>query len=455
MKIAPADDGGSPDEHLLEDGVPTLRDFYELLEESQWWPQEKMVAWQRQQLNFLLNHARASTPFYKFRLNAVFRSDGTIDWDRWHKIPIVKRADVLDHYDSILSRTPRPEHGALHEYQSSGSTGHPVKGLTTQWLIDTSAACKWRSYQWAGVDWSQTLLATYQESPGRAIGEIVGPWGPPWLESAQRGRQIYSPYHTLFPDRLRLIEKFGARYHATTAASAERLAEFSRAEGTLVRLEKILVRGGAVTDLLRADLRDTFGADVVEFYSSKECGAIAERCSLGHFHINAETVLLEVLDAQGLPVAPGEAGRAVITPFASTAFPLIRYDQGDIVVAGHPCACGRGLPVIESISGRETHFFRRPDGRKIDRELTQECRELIGAGQLQVAQVGRAEFEVRYVRRDWGVARDEAKFTQRFREIFFPEASVTLVEMDDIPLTAAGKFLTSVVEWRDDMSEQA
>jgi len=62
---------------------------------------------------------------------------------------------------------------------------------------------------------------------------------------------------------------------------------------------------------------------------------------------------------------------------------------------------------------------------------------------------------VRYVRRDWGVARDEAKFTQRFREIFFPEASVTLVEMDDIPLTAAGKFLTSVVEWRDDMSEQA
>lgn len=430
--------------------MPDLRDFFELLDQSQWWPRDKLVAWQRQQLNFLLNHARNSAPFYKFRLNSVFRADGTIDWAGWHKIPIMKRADVLERRDAILSKTPPAQHGPYFEYETSGSTGHPVRGVTTKWLLDTSAACKWRAYQWADVDWSKTMLSTSGEIPGRAIGEIIGPWGPPWLESAQQGRMIYSPYHTHFPDRLTIMEKFGASYHDTTAASAERLAEIARAEGAHLHLDKVFVRGGAVTDRLRADLRDVFGAEAVEFYSSKECGAIAQRCPAGHFHVSAEAVLLEVVDADGVPVAPGEAGRAVITPFASTAFPLIRYDQGDIVVAGSECECGRGLPVIASISGRETHFFRHADGRKIDRELTQECRELIGAGQIQVAQVGRTSFEVRYAPRDWGVARDEAKFVEKFREIFFPEASVTLVEMKEVPLTPAGKFLGSVVEWRED-----
>lgn len=431
--------------------MPTQRDFYELLDESQWWPAEKMATWQRQQLNFLLNHARATTPYYKFRLNAVFRADGTINWDRWHKIPIVKRSDVLEHFDAIRSTSPPAAHGPYYEYQSSGSTGHPVKGLTTEWLIQTGAACFWRAEQWAGLDWSQTLLSTTQASPTLPIGAIVGPWGPPWLESSQRGRRIYSPYSTHFPDRLTLIEEFGAVYHATTAPSAERLAEVARAMGAHVHLDSMLVRGGSVSDLLRADLRETFGAEVVEFYSSKESGAIAQRCPDGHgYHVNAECMLFEVVDADGLPVAPGQAGRAVITPFASTAFPLIRYDQGDIVVAGEPCDCGRGLPVIESISGREAGYFRHPDGHKLDRELTQECRELIGAGQLQVAQVGRTAFEVRYARRDWGVARDEAKFLEKFREIFFPEATVKLVEFDEVPLSASGKFLASVLEWRDD-----
>jgi phenylacetate-CoA ligase len=430
--------------------MQSLRDFYEMLDRSQWWSEAKIVAWQRQQLHFLLNHARDSSPYYKFRLNSVFRRDGMIDWDRWHQIPIVRRSDVVEHFEAILSKAPPVQHGPFRDYQSSGSTGHPVTVRTTQWLLDTSRACNWRSDLWAGLDWSKTILATTAEDKGRAIGDVVGPWGPPWLENAQRGRMIYSPYHTHFPERLRFIEEFGASYHATTAPSAERLAEIARAQDVHVHLDKVLVRGGAVSDLLRSDLRRTFGAEVVELYSSKECGAIAHPCPRGHgYHINAETMLFEVVDAEGFPVAPGQAGRAVITPFASTALPLIRYDQGDIVVAGTGCECGRGLPVIASISGRETGFFRHPDGRKLDRELPQECREMIGAGQIQVAQVGRTEFEVRYAPRDWGVPRDEAKFVQRFREIFFQEASVKLVEMREIPLSAAGKFLASVVEWRE------
>lgn len=433
--------------------MPALRDFYEMLEQSQWWTPDRLAAWQRHQLQALLVHARATTPYYRFRLNKVLRPDGTVDWDNWHRIPIVRRSDVVEQFKSMLSMAPVQQHGALQDYQSSGSTGDPVTVRTTRWLMQTSQACTWRAHRWGNLDWSKTLVFTAAEDKSLTAGDDLGPWGPPWLPDAKRGRYIYSYYRTPFPDRFRIMLERGASYHATTAPAAGRLVEEARATNVQLHLDALLVRGGAVTDLLRKDLRETFGADVVEFYSSKECGAIAQRCPQGHgYHVNAETVFLEVVDAEGMPVAPGQAGRAVITPFASTALPLIRYDQGDIVVAGAECSCGRGLPVIESISGREANFFTHPDGRKLDRGLTQECRELIGAGQVQIAQVGPTDYEVRYTPRDWGVPRDEEKFARKFREIIFEDSSVTLVEMKEIPLSPAGKFLASVVEWRKEGS---
>ena len=68
--------------------------------------------------------------------------------------------------------------------------------------------------------------------------------------------------------------------------------------------------------------------------------SVARRRTL---HVNAESVLVEVVDDAGRPVAPGQSGRVVVTPFGSTPMPLIRYDQGDIVVAGM-CMSVRTMP---------------------------------------------------------------------------------------------------------------
>ena len=62
---------------------------YEMLMESQYWPPEQMLEFQRSQLAQLLRHARATVPFYKTRLDPVFKNNGAIDWDRWNEIPIV------------------------------------------------------------------------------------------------------------------------------------------------------------------------------------------------------------------------------------------------------------------------------------------------------------------------------------------------------------------------------
>ena len=419
-----------------------------MLDESQWWPAERLLAWQRQLLQLLLTHARATSPFYKFRLNRVFRANGTIDWDRWQDIPILTRADLFGNFDSLRSVAPVAEHGPFRDVRSSGSTGHPVTMRTSRWLLDMAAACNWRAQRWAGLDWSKSMLVTMGETPSRKVGDSLGPWGPPWLATAGKGRLIYTHYLTEYADRLALIARDKAAYHTTTAFAAEMLVDFVERTGAGVQLEALLCRGSSVTPSLRDALRRVFGAGTVEFYSSKEGGALAQACPQGHgFHINAETVLLEVVDADGRPTAPGEKGRAVITPFGSTAMPLIRYDQGDTVVAGTTCSCGRTLPMIEAVSGREKQRFRHPDGRERSRELPESCWKMIGAGQLQIAQVGPTNYEIRYTPHNWGDPRDEAGFVRVFREIFFEDSQVRFVELPEVPLTPSGKFRATVVEW--------
>jgi len=428
--------------------MQTIRQYYEMLDDSQWWPAERLVAWQRQHLQLLLNHARGSSPFYRFRLNRVFRPDGGIDWDRWHDIPILTRADVAEQFQNLLSRSPIAGHGPFQDIESSGSTGHPVTVRTTRWLMDMGLASNWRAQKWAGLDWSRPMLATFGENARRREGDDMGSWGPPWLAGARRGRMLYCHYGTPHGRRLELMREHRVAYHASSAFSGGMTAERALETRFALRLDALLARGGAVTDRLRSVVQEAFGAKVVEFYSSKEGGAMAQRCPVGPgLHVNAESVLLEVVDDKGRPVPPGQPGRAVITPFGSTAMPLIRYDQGDIVVAGGACSCGRCLPTIEAISGRERAAFSHPDGRKLLRDLPFEAYKLIGASLVQVAQVGPIDFEIRYTPRNWGSRRDEGAFLEVFRALYFEDSQLRFVEMAELPVSAAGKFMSNVVDW--------
>jgi phenylacetate-CoA ligase len=114
---------------------------------------------------------------------------------------------------------------------------------------------------------------------------------------------------------------------------------------------------------MRATVREAFGAPIADRYSSEEVGYIASQCPAHErYHVQAETVLVEIVDDEGRPVAAGATGRVLVTVLHSFAMPLIRYQVGDMAVAGSPCDCGRTLAVIERIVGREVAVLRLPDG---------------------------------------------------------------------------------------------
>jgi phenylacetate-CoA ligase len=100
-------------------------------------------------------------------------------------------------------------------------------------------------------------------------------------------------------------------------------------------------------------------------YSCEEVGYIALQCpDHPHYHCQSESVLVEVLNDAGEPCGPGEIGRVVLTSLHNFAMPLIRYVNRDYAEVGQPCPCGRGLPTIRRLLGRERNMAIGLDGQR-------------------------------------------------------------------------------------------
>ena len=101
-------------------------------------------------------------------------------------------------------------------------------------------------------------------------------------------------------------------------------------------------------------------------YSSQEFGYIALQCPDAHtYHVQSEAVYVEILDGPGGPCRPGEVGRVVISTLHNYATPLLRYEMGDYAETGGDCVCGRTLPVLNRIVGRERNMWIMPNGQRM------------------------------------------------------------------------------------------
>jgi phenylacetate-CoA ligase len=346
------------------DGLP--RQFYDMLLESQWWSTDELRSYQRSQLRQLLRHAKENVPFYEHRLDAVLSPNGDIDWDRWREIPIVKRQDIVDHGHSLLARQLPPGHGTITTSSTSGMYGAPITLTSTRLAQVADEGNRFRCYQWHNVDWTRDCCTVSGDEPGDAPwpeGTALGPWGPSWDVDALDGTLVCLNGATPHERVLEFLARKRPAYLASNPNAAHALALSAKRLGAQVKLEAFLTQGTPVSDPERAALSEIFGARSIDLYSSTEAGHIAHPCPSGSaMHINAESMLVEILDDSGAPVPLGVRGHVVLTPLFNAAQPLIRYDQGDLASWAAPCACGRHLPTISRLVGRAPALPDHPDG---------------------------------------------------------------------------------------------
>jgi len=151
-------------------------------------------------------------------------------------------------------------------------------------------------------------------------------------------------------------------YLQTYASLLEHLALEFQKRPALRCVRTFNVIGEPLTAGRRARVERIFGAPIKLGYGLNEIGIIAACCpEAGRYHVHDEHCLVEIVDEDGKPCAPGEYGRVLITTLTNYAMPLIRYDTGDIAQAlDGPCHCGRTLPNFGPILGRRSRITPVP-----------------------------------------------------------------------------------------------
>ncbi len=333
-------------------------------ERSQWWPPETLLEHQLRQIELLLAHAARTVPFYRGRIGALAGlKRGDLTLEAFRRIPVMQRTDIQESGPALLSTRVPANHGATFDISTSGSTGRPI---TVKGSAVTSVfffAVNLRYHIWHGRDFSGKL-ARISVVRDRGI-DLAKPGN--WVPGYSSGPMFRFDITRPVGEQLDWLAREDPDYLLTYPSNLAALLR--RSEETGVRLPRL--RGvSTMAEVLDPEVREAcdrvWGVPLHDAYSAREIGIIALQCpKQPHYHVQSETVLVEVLDDDGNPCAPSAIGRVVVTALHNFATPLIRYELGDYAEVGPPCPCGRGLPVLKRIVGRARNMLTLPSGEQI------------------------------------------------------------------------------------------
>lgn len=342
-----------------------LHSMVRQLEESQWWDKEKLRAGQLQQLKQLLAYTIVYSPFYKERLKSIDPNELT--FEQFQQIPVLTRADIQANGKAIDCTQIPTSHGRVSEVMTSGSTAEPVSVRTTGLTALIWNAINLREHLWheREIDSRTASIRWRSDAVGKAPkGAIFEDWGMPINQFYKSSAAYYLNSSSNVSDQIIWLEKIKPEYLMTHPSNMQAiLEECRRQKKSLSFIREIRTVGESVSPAQRQLVEQEMGIKIVDFYSSQELGYIALQCPVhSHYHLQSESLFVEVLREDGSNCEPFEAGRIVVTSLRNFATPLIRYEVGDYGELGESCACGRSLPVLAKINGRVRNMLQLPNG---------------------------------------------------------------------------------------------
>lgn len=411
------------------------------LEHTQWLPLEELRTRQIDKLKAMLVHAYETVDFYRERFKSVrFDPYSFGDMDQLQKIPLLTKKDIVENKDKLISKKYQLE--SLIPSCTGGSTGTQLHFYIDRESVNEKNACAWRHNRWANWDIGMPVASLWGNPP-KAV-TLKAKLRKKFLNRFTYLDTMNMTNSTMnaFAQKINRLYNYALYGHSH---SQFLFAKFLKDNGIQIQRPAAIVS----TSMMlmkneRSLIEDVFKQKVTDRYGCEEVSLIGSECEEHHgMHLNIDHLVIEFMKDDGTYASPGEEGSIVVTDLTNYGMPFIRYDVGDVgVPSDRVCRCGRGLPLMERVTGRTADFLVRQDDSLvagvslIERLLT----NIPGIHQMQIVQNKADSFLFRIVKgKDFSDVETEVSLRREFQKIF-PEASMQMEVTDRIPQETSGKY---------------
>ena len=307
----------------------------------------------RMKLGSLIDHAVRTTGFYK-------------DYDPrtpLEQLPVVDKDTFRNHYREFLSSdyTDAKDNRLM---STSGSTGTPLTMVQNH----SKAVCDQADGAAMGV------LAGYRIGEKMAMLRV-------WVRNVQKGKLQQLAENSIMMDSsslsddsmqsmLDVLKREKVKCLIGYASAIGELSDYIRRNHISTEgfsLHSIIPISETMPDPVRKQLQEQFGLPVQSWYSNEENGIMGiQRPEDESYHIDTESYYYEILKLDSdEPAEPGELGRIVITDLYNYAFPILRYDNGDLAIAEKKVKNGRYQLFLKELYGRRSDMIYDCDGKAV------------------------------------------------------------------------------------------
>ncbi len=343
-------------------------------------------------LRRMVAYAHRHVPYYRELFERLgLAPDDIQTFDDLRKLPLISVADLQRDPEAFRS-TEIPD-GELLAMASSGSTGNPhtVWHDLASLYVNLADGERERTLMQRAIGRrlfyrSMTIgVLTGQAVRVRKVARDNALW-PRWLAPQQP--RVPAPEglaHTV--EHLNSLKPDVLKGYGSTLA--ELFLHLDASGAPFHHPGAIRYNSDALPEAARAMIVGKYGIEVFSGYQSVEALRLAWECEAHQgYHINADHYPTRIVDSDGCDVAPGETGEVVICNLTNRGTVLLNYRMGDLAERiDAPCPCGRNLPRIGTVQGRNIDALLTSSGQRVYAVLlARAIREVAGVWQWQAVQ---------------------------------------------------------------------
>ncbi|MFT5407384.1 MAG: phenylacetate-CoA ligase [Verrucomicrobiales bacterium] len=309
------------------------------------WDRQQVIAYQKEQFRDLMCYVWKESPFY----HELYSDHGIREADLTQlspqDLPIITKEILMENFDRI-SKNPALRRDPIEAWIHAGSSPIYAKQfliLHTSGTSGTLGIFAYDKHAWGrmrGVTtragsarinpFNRVRLAYYGATHGRFAGVTSCRTLPKSLCRVQLC-SILDPMATT----IETLNDFQPENLFGYASGIQELALSALAGKLRIEPSFVTTSGEPLTDQAIATIEEAWGIKPTNAYGTSESICLGiQSPGLDHITLMEDENLIEILDKNDRPAAPGESGRMIITALYNRAIPVVRYDLHDYVTRG-------------------------------------------------------------------------------------------------------------------------